>query len=436
MSFDLIVGFFLDLLSDLRSPGVLLQLCTIAFCALLGAGLARALRAVFSAGGTQPAGVGSLERVLSPLLVLGMIVLARHLLLKLHAVNLLVIVVPLVASLALMRFGFYLLRRIFVHQARMSNTLTQFEKLFALLVWVGGILYISGLWPDIQHFMDTTTLPVGHNKVSLATMLEAAASVALMLMLALWVGAVLEQRLLRMDIGHSSLRVVMARTVRALLILIALLVSLSFVGIDLTVLSVFGGALGVGLGLGMQRIAGSYVSGFVILLDRSLKIGDMISVDRYYGKVTQINGRYTVLEGLDGIDSVIPNEMLVSGVVQNYSLSDSPLWLSVRFTIACQSDIDSLLPLLAQAAATVPRVTQDPKPQTLLKNISGDGLELELSYCIRDPENGRSGVMSAVNRAALTVLRAHQIVLPTLKSEIRIIEGGVSSITTDNARGE
>src|SRR5437879_4524526 len=119
-----------------------------------------------------------------------------------------------------------------------------------------------------------------------------------------------------------NLRVVLGRVARAVLILIALLIALAVSGIDLTVLSVFGGALGVGLGLGMQRIASNYVSGFIILLDRSLSIGDMISVDKYAGKVTQINTRYTVLQGLDGVESVLPNEMLVSGPVLNQSLSN------------------------------------------------------------------------------------------------------------------
>jgi small-conductance mechanosensitive channel len=416
-------GFFVESWNDLRGPGVALQIALIAACTLVGWGLARGLRALISPRSTLPVAVGSFARVLAPTLILILILIARQLLTKstLHT-NLLRIIIPLVASLALMRFGFYVLRRIFVRQAHLGDTLSLFEKLFALVVWSGGILYISGLWPELLQFLDDTLLPMGRHKVSLATILQAAASVLVMLMLALWAGAILEQRLMQMEVVHSSLRVVMARTARALLILVAVLVSLSVVGIDLTVLSVFGGALGVGLGLGMQKIASNYVSGFVILLDRSLKIGDMIAVDKYYGKVTQINARYTVLAGLDGIESVIPNEMLVSGAVQNYSLSDSALRLAVRVTIEYQSDVNFILPLLEQATAKIDRVAEQPPPQGFLLKFNGDGIELEIGFWIRDPENGRSGVVSEVNMALMQVLKEHQITLPTLQREFYILD--------------
>ena len=143
----------------------------------------------------------------------------------------------------------------------------------------------------------------------------------------------------------------MARMSRAVLIVVAVLVSLNLVGIDLTVLSVFGGALGVGLGLGLQKIASNYVSGFVILLERSLSIGDMISVDKYSGKVSQINTRYTVLQGLDGVETVLPNEMLISGPVQNQSLSNRSVRVSTVLTVAYGSDLDVVIPLLEALAA-------------------------------------------------------------------------------------
>src|SRR5690606_13445022 len=163
-----------------------------------------------------------------------------------------------------------------------------------------------------QDFLASTVMPLGRNKVSLLIMLQAGASVAVTLMVALWAGALLERRLMRIDTMHSSLRTVMAKTVRAMLILVAVLVTLSLVGMDLTVLSVFGGALGVGLGLGLQKIASSYVSGFVILLERTLTIGDTVTMDKFTGRVAQINTRYTVLRGGDGSDTILPNDLFVS----------------------------------------------------------------------------------------------------------------------------
>jgi small-conductance mechanosensitive channel len=410
---DALLQFFIDGWNGLRNPDIALQIVLISLCTVLGWGGAIALRKVFSPNQRAP-GVGSLTRVMTPGLILILILLARQLWFKgAHQGNLLRIVIPLVASLAVMRFGFYLVRRIFSDPTRVESTLTFVEKLLAVVVWAGGLVYISGLWPELLQFLESTTIPIGRHKVSLATVLETLSSVLVMLTLALWAGAVLEQHLMKMEVLQTSSRVVMARVGRALLILIGLLISLVFVGIDLTVLSVFGGALGVGLGLGLQKITSNYVSGFVILLDGSLKIGDMITVDKYVGRVTQINTRYTILQGLDGIESVLPNEMLVSGPVQNYSLSNSRVRLGTRVTVPFCTDLDSLLPLLALAALEVPRVQTDPKPEVAIIKVGGDGLELELGFWISDPENGRGGVISGVNRAIWRVLKQQGILLET-----------------------
>jgi small-conductance mechanosensitive channel len=190
----------------------------------------------------------------------------------------------------------------------------------------------------------------------------------------------------------------------------------------LTVLSVFGGALGVGLGLGLQKIVSNYVSGFVILLERSLAIGDIVTVDKYSGKVTQINTRYTILRGADGVESVVPNEMLISGAVQNYSLTDRSVRLSTHITVSYQVDVEQLIQLLEQVVTSVDRVSKTPAPQAMLINFGADGLELEIGFWIVDPDNGRTNVLSDVNRAIWRMLQAHQINLPYPQREIRLID--------------
>jgi small-conductance mechanosensitive channel len=426
MNPSLLSTFLSELIDDLRSPGVLWQIGALIVCIGLGWSLARALRTAFMPRNPQlrvvRLGVEGFSRVLAPLISLALIEVARLLLAKWHYVNLLRLAVPLIASLALIRFVFYFLRRVIVRQGSAGSALLLFEKLFALLVWSAFALYITGGWPDVADYLDQTLLPIGSHKVPLSTIFQAVASVAVTLMLALWAGAALEDRLMQFDAMHSSMRVVMSRMARAVLILIAVLVSLSMVGIDLTVLSVFGGALGVGIGLGLQKIAGNYVSGFIILLDRSLAIGDMITVDKYSGRVTQINTRYTVLQGLDGIESVIPNEMLVSSPVQNYSLSNSALRLSTHVTVGYQTDIDKILPLLAAVTSKVERVSPEPEPNAILLKFGADGLELEIGFWISDPENGRMNVVSEVNKAIWRVLQQQQIEIPYPQREIRIID--------------
>ena len=176
------------------------------------------------------------------------------------------------------------------------------------------------------------------------------------LLLALWAGAALEARLLRAEALHSSLRVVFARLARAVLLVAAVLVVLPLIGVDLTVLSVFGGALGVGLGLGLQKIASNYLSGFIILLDRSIRLGDMITVDGHYGEVTRITTRYMVVRTLTGVEAIIPNDTLVTSTVLNHSYTDKRVRLAVRVQVAYGTDVPEALELLIDVARRHPRV--------------------------------------------------------------------------------
>jgi small-conductance mechanosensitive channel len=223
-----------------------------------------------------------------------------------------------------------------------------------------------------------------------------------------------EQRLMRLDSMHSSLRAVLARVGRGLLILIAVLISLSLVGIDLTVLSVFGGALGVGLGLGLQKLVSSYVSGFVVLLERSLTIGDLVSVEKYSGQIVQINTRYTVLRGGDGIEAIIPNEMLVSQPVQNFSLSDRHTRISSSFKVAHGTDVIRLLEAIPVVLAKLPQVLEKPAPSALLLSMGPEGLEIEAAVWIDDPMKFKSNTQSAMNLALLKLLNEQEVHLSSI----------------------
>ena len=421
-----------DFIDDIREPGILWQVGAIVLSIVLGWGLARLMRNAYLRQRHGEEGGGrvdakSFARVLSPLLMIAFLAVAKMVLAKYHHVNVLRVALPLLGSLALIRIAFYLLRRVFARRGPLGAAILTFEKIFALLVWLGVALYITGLWPDVFQYLDTTTLPLGRHQVSLAAILQAAVSVVVLLMLALWAGAALEERLMGVQALNSSLRVVLARICRTVLILVALLVSLSLVGIDLTVLSVFGGALGVGLGFGMQKIASNYVSGFVILLERSLAIGDMISVDKFSGKITQINTRYTVLQGLDGVETVLPNEMLISGPVQNQSLSNRSVRVATVVTVAHGSDLDQLIPLLESLPAGVTRVLAEPAPGVALNKFSTDGYELELGFWISDPENGRGGVISEVNKKIYALVKAGRIKLASSAMDPRLQDALIAS---------
>jgi small-conductance mechanosensitive channel len=424
-----------DLFDDLSRPGMPWQVGAIAASVLIGwlcAGLLQAWwRARRTARGiTLHEGVASLTRVLAPLLVVGLLYLSTWLLAmnRFHT-NIVKVAIPVFWSLVVIRVVFYLLRRVFARHGQLGEAFVTFEKIFALLVWAAVALYITGQWPDIFHFLDTTVLyKKGRNEVVLGDVLQAIVSIAVLMILALWVGAALEERLMGVQALHSSLRVALARVSRAVLIIGAVLLSLSMAGLDLTVLSVFGGALGVGLGLGLQRIASNYVSGFIILLERSLSIGDMISVDKYSGKVTQINTRYTVLQGLDGVETVLPNEMLISGPVLNQTLSMRAVRASTKLTVAYGSDLDQVMPLLAAQAVGTPRVLEAPAPGVSLNRFAPEGYELDLGFWIGDPENGQGGVVSEINKKIYALVQSGDIKLGIPSLDTRLLDAHIASV--------
>jgi small-conductance mechanosensitive channel len=233
------------------------------------------------------------------------------------------------------------------------------------------------------------------------------------LIVTLWISAGIESRVLRNATGGElSLRKAISNATRALLIFVGLIVALSAVGIDLTALSVLGGAVGVGIGLGLQKLAANYVSGFVILAERNMRIGDNVRVDGFEGLITQINARYTVIRSLTGRESIVPNEMLITNRVENLSLADSRVYQSSIVSVGYESDVELVRSLLMKAAQDQPRVLQDPAPVINLSNFGADGLEFTIGYWIADPEVGQGGLKSDINFAVLAALRAHAIDIP------------------------
>lgn len=180
-----------------------------------------------------------------------------------------------------------------------------------------------------------------------------------------------------------------ANLIRTLLTFIGLLLAMSSAGIDLSALSVLGGAVGVGLGFGLQKLASNYVSGFVILAERSVRIGDTVRVDNFEGTISRITTRYTVIRALNGREAIVPNELLITQRVENSSLADPKVLVSTVVQVGYGTDLDTLFPQIIEAVSSVQRVLGDPKPGVQLSNFAADGLELTITFWIIDPENGQ-----------------------------------------------
>ena len=393
-----------ELLTEVSSPELIWQCVVVALCILIGWVLARFIMPAFTEHGagliSEDETSGYFMRALSTLLTTICIALAMPLLELWQQTSLLRLVLPLFVSFLAIRIIFFLLRRVFAQSGKVGNTLLTFEKIFAVIIWVGVALHITDLLPELMAYLESAKIPLGRHHPSLLDILQAIVSATLTLIVALWGASSVEQRLMRLDSVHPSLRAVLARVARATLILVAVLVSLSLVGLDLTVLSVFGGALGVGMGLGLQRLVSNYVSGFVILLERSFSIGDLVVIDKFTGRIKDIKTRYTVLINNENVESVIPNEILIAGAVQNLSHTDLDIRLTTSFTVMHSVDVDALFPQLEKVVTDLDDVLPSPAPEAMLAKIAENGLVIDVSFTIAvKDKNNKSLIMSNANRA-------------------------------------
>lgn len=365
-------------------------------------------------------GAGSLKRIAFPLIALGLVILLHRVLLDLNVGHLSVLDVAslLLASWALVRILVYVLRSVFPH----GGFLKSFERVVSFVIWGGMILEMTGLSDSAIEWLEQIRFTVGRQKIDLWMLLHGSVTVCATVLIALWGGSLIERRLMAIDEMDGNLREVLARLTKALLSVVALLLSLTLVGIDVTALSVFSGALAVGLGFGLQKIASNYVSGFIILLDRSIRLGNLVALDdKTTGTVTSITTRYTVLRALNGTEFIIPNEYLVSNTVRNLSFSDSQVRVATSVSVAYDTDIDQAMKIMTDIATKHPRVLKDPAPGVMLTEFGDNGINLELGVWIPDPEMGTGGVRSEINLEILRAFRANGISIPFPQREVRML---------------
>jgi small-conductance mechanosensitive channel len=369
-----------------------------------------------------------IDGVLFPLLALGFTYTARILLANYYAVPLLRIAVPVLISLA----GIRLLARVFTVVFPRSAAARLVERLFSWLAWIAAVLWILGLLPVVMAEMEKIQFAFGKSHISLLGIVQGTLSTGAVLVLALWVSAAVERQVLRDAVSDLSLRKVAANAIRAVLLLLGVLFALSAVGVDLTALSVLGGALGVGIGFGLQKLAANYVSGFVILFERSLRIGDLVRVDNFEGVVADIKTRYTLIRSLSGRESIVPNEKLITERIENLSLADPKVLLTTDVAVSYESDVDQVDRILREAASSTARVLADPGPAVRLVRFGADGLEFSLQFWVDDPQNGQGNVKSDVNLKILAGLRAAGIDIPYPQRVVHMVQppGAVTSSGT------
>lgn len=403
------------LLDRLQQPSALAEVAVILGCLAVAWLVIRLWRGRQADPSSIWFGHHVIDGILFPVLALLLALIARRVLQDMMPLAVFRVAIPVLASLAVIRLTAKVLGAAFPQ----SRALRVVERTVSWLAWIATVLWVSGVLPLVLDELDSITWKIGSSQVSLRNLIEGSLSAVLVMILSLSLSSALEARLLKGATDNLSLRKMAANILRTLLLVAGLMLALSAVGIDLTALSVFGGALGVGVGMGLQKLAANYVSGFVILAERSLRIGDLVRVDNFEGVITDINTRFTVLRAANGRESIVPNEVLITQRVENASLADRRLSMNTVVQVAYGTDLPSLIPQLQAAVAAVPRVLQDPSPSVLLTNFAADGLELTVGFWIDDPEAGQLGARSAVNLALLAELERLGVEIPFPQRVVR-----------------
>jgi len=328
------------------------------------------------------------------------------------------LLVPLLLSLAAIRIIVYALRRAFGP----SPALRAWEGIISTIIWGAVALHLLGWLPDVLSSMDELGITMGENRITLLSVLQLAIAVAVFMVVASWISRYIEQRAKRSEYLSVSMQVGLSKLSKVLLYTIAILVALNSVGIDLTTLTVFGGALGVGLGFGLQRIASNFISGFILLFDRSIKLGDVITIGQRFGWVVGMHARYIVVRDRDGVETLIPNENLITTDVVNWSYSDKHVRVKVPVQISYADDPEQAMGLMVTACEVSDRVLTEPPPQARMLEFGESGINLELRLWLEDPEEGVGSVKSDINLAIWKAFKQHNITIPFPQRDVHLLD--------------
>jgi small-conductance mechanosensitive channel len=290
----------------------------------------------------------------------------------------------------------------------------------AIAAWLFAALNIVGLIDPTIHLLDSMGVTIGHFRLSLLLVAKGVIFLTVLLWAANISSRVIEQRLLTFNTMAPAMQVLTAKLAKVVLITLAVVIALNAVGIDLTAFAVFSGAIGVGIGFGLQKVVSNLISGVILLLDRSIKPGDVIEIAGTYGWITRLNARFVSVSTRDGIEHLIPNEDLITQRVTNWSYSDEKVRLHVPVGIGYRSDVRQAMALCAEAAKGVERVLETPSPVCLLKGFGDSAINLELRFWIRDPRNGTANVRSEVMLGIWDRFREHDIELPFPQRDLHI----------------
>ena len=418
---------------QLTSPEILAQVIVIVVAAVTGFMLAHAARRwqqgrkpVADAEDWQVHALDGAVAVAPMILVVALLLLARGafsmLSMRTRAID---TVVQLATALVLVRIAVYLLGELVGQQSwfrRWENRIT-----WGLAVTIG--FELVGWFTPTQRLLDSINLLPGKKTFTLWELLKGLVAVVGFVIVSSLVARTIERRVMRLHGLALSTRIGISKFAYFLLVSIGILIGINTVGIDLTALGVLTGAIGLGLGFGLQAIASNFVSGFVLLMDKSIKPGDVISFTGHtgtstenFGWVQELRGRFVVVRDRDGVDTLVPNQNLITNSVINWSYTDQRVRIRLPVTISYEDDPEVALQALMEATEHHPRILKEPHPVTRLMSFEDHGMRLEVRFWIADPMNGVNNVRSDVNREIWRVFKEKGIKIPVAQREIRMLD--------------
>ncbi len=332
-------------------------------------------------------------------------------------VTVLDIFTPLLLSMAAITLTIYVLRTGYSP----SPALRAWEGFISMFIWGLVALHLIGWLPDVINALDGLAISFGESRLSLLSILKLLAAIIFFVVMANWLTQLIESQALRSPHITPSMRVMLTKVSKFSLYGLALLFALKAVGIDLTAFAVFSGAIGVGIGFGLQKIFSNFISGFILLFDRSIRPGDVISIGDRFGWVQSLHARYVVVKDRDGVETLIPNENMITSEVTNWSYSDRAVRQRIPVQISYENDPEIAMKLLLDATIDKPRILKTPEPAVRLIGFGENGIDLELRIWINDPESGIANVVSDVNLSIWKSFKINNITIPFPQRDVRIV---------------
>jgi len=359
----------------------------------------------------------SAKRIIGPVVMLIILFITDVVLGEYQSTNILAIAIALVNAMIIIRLSISFVRYVL----KPSATLKTYENIISSIVWILVALHFFGVLSILEANLTDIVIHMGSYEFSLWLVIQVFFGIALSIIAAILLGQFIENKLMKVKKLDMNIRVMLSKVIRITLYALAIIITLSSLGVNLTFLSVFGGAFGVGLGFGLQKIASNYISGLIILFDKSIHIGDILTIGSHYGEVTIIRPRYTVLRKLDSVEVLIPNESLISENIVNHTFSDRKSKVTINIQISYKSSIDKASEIMLNALKEESRVLDDPEPTVIILGFGESGIDLMIAFYIVDPEEGSLALKSDIYKKLWNEFQREGIEIPYPYRTIEIV---------------